>query len=632
MCGIVGSINVRWDQDPLTAINHRGPDYQDSITYDNVYLGHTRLSIQDLSDAGNQPMQTPDGRFLLIFNGEIYNHWELRQQLVKKGYTFNSKSDSETLLNAWSEWGKESVKRFNGIFAFAIFDRIKSKLYITRDPFGIKPLYFYEKQNQLAFASELKAFIKINNFDFNLNPESIVNYLTFLWSPGSNTMYKYVRKLLPGKIKEIDTKTFKSVTYDINEKDYFRGEYFELSEDEWVKKIDIKLNEVVERQMISDAPLGFFLSGGLDSSLLVAIAKSQMTNQKLNCFTIDQFKNSKENFFEDDLPYAKKIAKELGLSLQIIDTRSDWIESFDQMVWQLDEPQADLAPINVSNISYHAKQAGIKVLLGGVGGDDIFSGYRRHQAIVFNNILKLFPANFLKLISKSFRIIPSYNSRINRLKKLTRDWGMSEINSIMGYFNWLPTNEYVNQLLSETVSNKVVNYNPYNYGEKILSNSQNLSIIDKLLKVEQNTFLIDHNLNYTDKLSMIHGVEVRVPFLDLELVELAGHLPQEVKIKNNIPKYILKKVAEKYLPNEVIYRSKTGFGAPVHELLQNDFKGLIANDLNTDKIKKDNIFNHRTIAKMVSKNQKGDTNFSYNILSLLAIQSWLKQFPWNLNN
>jgi len=630
MCGIVGSINTKWVNNPLDSISHRGPDYQDSINFKNVYLGHTRLSIQDLSSLGNQPMQSSDGRFTLVYNGEIYNHWQLRENLIKKGYTFNSKSDTETLLNSWREWGKDAVKYLNGIFAFSILDKNENKLYIVRDRFGVKPLYVYQKNDSFAFSSEIKALINVNSFDPLINYESIVNYLTFLWSPGSHTMYKYVNKLIPGHILEVDIVTLETKSVRVQKEPIFKGDYWDLSEEDWIKKIDDKLNTAVEKQMLSDAPLGFFLSGGLDSSLLVAIAKTQRLNNKLECFTIDQFKDSSGDGFTDDLPYANKVAKYLDVSLNIIDSRADWVDSFDKMIWQLDEPQADLAPINVAIISSFAKRMGIKVLIGGAGGDDIFSGYRRHQALLLNNKLDYFPKYLLKMLSSLIQDIPFSHTKIRRLKKFSRDWGANDFDQLLGYFNWLPSNHFIFEMFSNKSLSKISDYNPYSYGKKILSECSVMSKLDQMLILEQNTFLIDHNLNYTDKLSMVEGVEARVPYLDFDLVKLAGHIPQSMKIKNNIPKYILKKVAEKYLPKDVIYRPKTGFGAPVKELIKKEFKNIISKDLSKEIIEKDGIFNYPIIEEIIMDNYRGKADYSYNILSLLSIQSWLKQFPWRI--
>ena len=630
MCGIVGSINIKWSKDPLLSIINRGPDYQDFINIKNVFLGHTRLSIQDLSSLGNQPMQSSDGRFTLVYNGEIYNHWQIRENLIKKGYTFNSTSDTETLMYSWVEWGQDAINYFNGIFAFAIHDMKENKLFIVRDQFGVKPLYIYSKGGKIAFSSEIKAFINTKDFDSTLNFESIVNYLTFLWSPGPRTMYKYVNKLIPGQIIEIDTKTLATKQNRVPPSKLFNGEYWDLSESEWIKKIDDKLNVAVEKQLLSDAPLGYFLSGGLDSSLLVAIAKTQRPNNKLECFTIDQFKDSSGDGFIDDLPYAKKVAKYLDVSLNIIDGRDDWVNLFDKMIWQLDEPQADLAPINVSIISSFAKNMGIKVLIGGAGGDDVFSGYRRHQALLLNSKLDYFPRYLFKMLSSLIQDIPFSNTKIRRLKKFSRDWGADDFDQLLGYFNWLPSNHFVFEMFSDKSLSKILDYNPYSYGKKILSECSVMSKLDQLLVLEQKTFLIDHNLNYTDKLSMVEGVEARVPYLDFDLVKLAGHIPQSMKMKNNIPKYILKKVAEKYLPKDVINRSKTGFGAPVKELMKNEFTNLILRDLSKENIEKDGIYNYPVIEKMITDNDRGKADYSYNILSLLSIQSWLKQFPWTI--
>ena len=281
-------------------------------------------------------------------------------------------------------------------------------------------------------------------------------------------------------------------------------------------------------------------------------------------------------------------------------------------------------------ISRYAKSLGIKVLIGGTGGDDVFSGYRRHQALLLNNSLEFIPKPFLKILSKFIKHIPSSNNSMRRLKKISRDWGQNKTNQILGFFNWLPSNQFFLKIISDQLLSKIQNYEPYSYGENLLSQNAEVSDLDQVLILEQNTFLIDHNLNYTDKLSMSEGVEVRVPYLDKDLIKLAGHIPQKFKIRNHVPKYILKKVAEKYLPKDIIYRSKTGFGAPVNELIKNNFSAMITEVLNNDTINKDGIFNGQTIEKIILENKNGTADYNYNILSLLAIQSWLNQFPWKI--
>jgi asparagine synthase (glutamine-hydrolysing) len=631
MCGIVGGMNINWKNDPRKDICHRGPDSQGTWVDDSIYLGHTRLSIQDLSSAGNQPMFNKNERLIIIFNGEIYNHWEVRHLLESKGYKFKSTSDTETLLNAWNEWGVESLNKFNGIYSFAIYDRHLHRLYIARDPFGVKPLYLYQNGNQFAFSSELKTFMNIEEFDCTIDPKALIDYLSFLWAPGERTMYKKVVKVLPGEILELDTKAGLLLSKKKFSKDYFKGEYWDLTESEWIDKLETTLLKAVEKQLLSDVPVGFFLSGGLDSSLLVAMARKLNPEKSFDCFTINtEIEKGREGFAED-LPYARKIAKYLQVELHEVNARSEGVANFDKMIWHLDEPQADLAPINVLQIATLARNRDTKVLIGGAAGDDIFSGYRRHQALSLERAVSKVPDFIMALGRTLINTLPGSKPTFRRLQKLSRDWGLTFDKRIMGYFNWLPDNEIVFDLLSPEVKENVKQYDPYQYGLNILKNKgKMLSPLDQMLLLEQTTFLVDHNLNYTDKLSMAVGVEARVPYLDFDLVELAGHIPSKFKLKGNETKYLLKKVAERYLPKDVIYRPKTGFGAPVRDMVSNDFEPMINERLNPQFIKDQGIFNSEKIQEILEAHRSGAKDFGYTILSLLAIQSWLKQFDWKL--
>jgi asparagine synthase (glutamine-hydrolysing) len=632
MCGIVGSINCNFKKDYLSILAHRGPDGSGKLDYKNLQLGHLRLSILDTTNAGHQPMATENGNLVIIFNGEIYNHLELRQSLKKKGYSFKSGSDTETLLKGWDYWGKDVLEKLNGIFAFAILDKEKEKLFIVRDPFGIKPLYIYKKSNEIAFASELKVFEHLNNFDDTLEVKAFVEYLSFLWAPGEQTPYRHVRKLLPGHYVEIPL----SRPSSNNEEQFYQlpyqGNYFtDKSETELVNELDHILRESVERQLLSDVPLGFFLSGGLDSSLLVGIARDLYPNTHFDCFTIASNMDKADEGFEDDLPYAKKVADDLNVDLHIIPADHNIVDQFDHMIWHLDEPQADPAPINVYNISKGARELGIKVLLGGTAGDDLFSGYRRHQALKYDQYLDIVPTQFRKLLKKGINLLPSNKPLSRRLQKLSRDWDKPLDKRMLGYFNWLPDEEYVFSLFQNEILKGDDSYSVYSYFNKILNQqSSNLSPLDRLLYLEIKTFLVDHNLNYTDKMSMAAGVEARVPYLDKELVEFAGKVPMNYKLRNGETKYILKKVAERYLPKGVIYRSKTGFGAPIRDWLRNDLKPMVNERLDRDFLSKQGIFDPDAIQEMIKKNDSGKFDFSYTIWSMLAIQSWLKQFKWSL--
>mgnify|MGYP001416880156 CR=1 FL=1 len=624
MCGIIASYNCKWESDPLKTISHRGPDNSSSFEAGSLYMGHSRLSILDTSAAANQPMISKDANYVLIYNGEIYNHIEIREELINKyKVKFKTTSDTETLLEGWSLEGESFLKRLNGIFAFAIYSRKDDTLTLVRDIFGVKPLYIYQKNDQLAISSELKSFNQLEDFDGTINPTGIANYLTFLWSPGETTMYRYVKKLLPGRLMEF--KTSQGLTNEYQYKHYEScHSYKGKNEEEYINITDKILNDAIKRQMLSDVPIGFFLSGGLDSSLIVAIAKKQNPNKRFQCFTIDTSTVDGREGFTNDLPYARKVSEVLDVELNEIKPIINDLSCFDQMIFALDEPQADLAPLNVRLIAKEAKRHGIKVLIGGTAGDDLFSGYRRHLAIKFEKTIDCFPRFSIKLIQLLVSILPSKKPFYRRLKKLTRDWDKNTIERLLGYFNWLPRED----LLYELIPKLPRNTSPYSYGLEIIGKNKDKSLLKQMLKLEQTTFLVDHNLNYTDKLSMLEGVEVRVPFLDYEISALAEQIPDSLLIKNGETKYILKKVAERYLPKEVIYRSKTGFGAPVRDMIDSEFKPYIDKYLNHEFINKQSIFSSESIRSILDLHRSGKEDYGYTILSLLAIQTWLQQFEW----
>lgn len=626
MCGIVGAIgygNID-SKSILSTIGHRGPDSQGVFEGDNIFLGHVRLSILDLSEMGRQPMFDSTGRYVIIFNGEIYNHLEIRQKLSKK-YSFLSSSDTETLLYGYIEYGEVILQLLNGIFAFAIFDKIKGEIFIARDQFGVKPLYYYHKNGKFLFGSEIKSFLGFEGFDKSLDFSALVNYLTFLWSPGEQTLFFNVKKLSPGhfikiNMEKLDSPLFRQY-YDIP----FLGQYSSKSEAELIVELDSKLLRAVQRQLLSDVPVAFFLSGGLDSSAIVAMAKKLLPNQRLRCYTINASDGEDEGFSED-LVYARKVAKYLDLDLVEVDANVDIVSNFDKMVYHLDEPQADAAPLNVLNICERAKRDGYKVLLGGTAGDDIFSGYRRHQALEYEVYIRFLPKFLLRIIKSLFSKLKSNNALSRRLKKLTSNLDMSKFDRMYGYFEWLPLHVTKN-LFSSKSRIKIDEYTPKKLFFNLLKNiPEEKSYLNKALYWEMKTFLPDHNLNYTDKLSMATGVEVRVPFLDVELVEFSTTIPPHIKMKGNTTKYILKKLMESYLPKEVIYRTKAGFGAPVRQWITHDLDKKINSYLSIDVINRRGIFDAEKVQQLLKDNKDGLIDASYSIWGLLAIESWHRKF------
>jgi len=625
MCGICGVVAKDADkniQKMTDALSHRGPNSQGVFIAKNIALGHRRLSIQDLSVNGHQPMLSADDRYVLVFNGEIYNHWEIRKNLSQK-YEFKSKSDTETLLYGYIEYGVDIFDMLNGIFALSIYDKLTSELIIARDNFGVKPLYYYLDNKSMLFASEIKSIIQNQDINNDINESALANYLYFLWSPGEVTPLLNCKKLLPGHYIRInceDLSSFEIIKYyEIP----FDGKYTQKSENELIDELDERLNRAISRQLLSDVPVGFFLSGGLDSSIIVAMAKKANPNLKTKCYTIDTATNSKREGFTEDLPYAKKVAKYLDVELEIVDADVSIMKDFDNMIYYLDEPQADSAPLNVSNICKKARQQGYYVLLGGTAGDDLFSGYRRHQFLFIDKKLRFIPMFLKKIIFKITEFLPFSISIFRRINKLFSPYNYTDRDKQKAsLYGWIKEGR-----VRKLFKNKLESFSPNNYLVDQLQNiSQENESLNKMLFWDMKFFLTDHNLNYTDKMSMAHGVEVRVPFLDKELVEFSTKLPIHLKMNGLTTKYLLKKVAERYLPKEIIYRSKSGFGAPVRDWIIDDLNDKINTELNEKRINDGGIFSFKEVNKLIKENKSGKIDVSYSIWSLLAISSWIKQF------
>ena len=631
MCGIIGIVNdhaATIITQCNAKISHRGPDSKGEYRDGKLALGHQRLSIQDLSPNGHQPMISADGNYVIIFNGEIYNHVEIRESFKDK-YPFKSTSDTETLLYGYIEYGAAILDDLNGIFAFAIYDKIKNELFIARDHFGVKPLYYYHDADCFMFSSEIKAFLSYPKFDKTIDHKAFVNYLTFLYSPGEQTPFLNVKKLLPGHFIKMSLSN--APNFDITQ--YYdiplnSEKYSNATEKELVDELEARLLKAVERQLLSDVPVGFFLSGGIDSSAIVAMARKLMPDKDLKCYTIDtgEHENGGDGFVSD-LPYAVRVAKILNVDLEIVSGKQEIVRDFDKMIWHLDEPQADPAPLNVFNICRKARAEGTVVLLGGSAGDDLFSGYRRHQAIYYHErYIKHIPT-FLYPMLKSFgNLLNSNKPYQRRLKKVLSGISANFVEEMYSLFTWLPFPK-IQSLFSQKAMKVIGDYNPKTIFMDALKNIPNQkSNLNQMLYWEMKYFLTDHNLNYTDKLSMATGVEVRVPFLDKELLEFSTTIPPHLKMKGVTTKYLLKKMMERYLPNDIIYRSKAGFGAPIRKWILNDLEPTIQKYLSEESIEKRGVFDYTQVQALINDNRKGQIDASYSIWCLLAIESWYRQF------
>lgn len=626
MCGVggyAGDFDFNRLKGLAYSLQHRGPDDLGTWHEAGIGLVHTRLSIIDLSPAGHQPMVGADGAVVLVFNGEIYNFRELRAELEAKGHHFNGHSDTEVILQLYLAEGEAMLGRLNGIFAIALWDKRNQTLFLARDALGVKPLYYAEAKQGFAFASEIKALLALMPEARELDIVALHRYLSFLWCPGEGTPLRAVRKVLPGEAIAVrggkiacrwqwyQLPAFHGVAADISEADVLIGTVSHL-------------RSAVHRQLVSDVPVGAFLSGGLDSSAVVALAREQVPD--IHCFTIETTGGT-ESGLADDLPYARKVAKHLGVPLEVVKIDSGRMAAdIEQMVYMLDEPLADPAPLNVLYISQLARQQGMKVLLSGAGGDDLFTGYRRHLALDYERLWSWWPKGVRQGLESLTSRLDKRRPLFRRLAKLFDGAGLEGDARLANYFVWqkesrlrsLYTPEFLAVLGAESALRPMLEF--------LAPLPENTPRLERMLALEQRFFLSDHNLLYTDKMSMAAGVEVRVPFLDMDLVEFAAKIPPRYKQHGQIGKWALKKAMEPYLPHEVIYRPKTGFGAPLRRWMRYELRELVGDLLSKESLDKRGLFDAKAVHKLIEDNESGRVDASYTLFSLMCIEIWCRKF------
>jgi len=625
MCGIVGGYGCLEHQQLTSIMNHRGPDDTGHFVDGAVFLGHTRLSIQDLSDAGHQPLKASDESAIIVYNGEIYNTDELRAGLAADGFIFRGHSDTEIILNLYLKLGVKLLDRLNGIFAFAIWDRRTSELFLARDGLGVKPLYYTNENSKFMFASELKALLVDPALSRSINTRSVVNHLTYLWSPYPDTMLEGISKLEPGHaiIVREGAITRKWRFYDLP----YSPALVHITEDEAIEETRRLISQAVQRQMISDVPLGAFLSGGLDSSAVVAFAKQHFPDQKLQTFSIDlQGMSACSEGLVDDLPYARRVADHLGVQLNVITVGSEIINDLERMIYHLDEPQADPAPLNVLRISKFAREQGIKVLLSGAGGDDIFTGYRRHYALMQERYWSWLPYPVRSMLSTAAQCLPASNHVVRRISKAFQYAGLDNERRLISYFYWLNP-ELIHDILSPSIKSKMADYDVACPMLRTLDElPDGVHPLNKMLYLEAKHFLADHNLNYTDKMGMAEGVEVRVPLLDPDLVAFATSLPVDYKQRGRTGKWIFKKAMEGILPIDVIYRPKTGFAAPLRYWLRNELKELVDDVLSEGSLLKRGLLDPAGVERLRKLDAEGKLDAAYPIFSMVCMELWCRIF------
>ena len=642
MCGLAGSINWQCDDVLANMINlqsHRGPDdsgiwMHQSADGSRVGLASARLSIRDLSSAGHMPMSTADGRYTIAYNGEIYNYPALRTLLEQQGYQFRSNSDTEVVLHLYQYCGQESVALLNGMFAFAIWDEVQQQMFMARDHFGIKPFYYTHTNNKLAFASELKSLTCLPDFSSKLNFEALHQYLTFLWVPEPGTMLQGVHKLPAGhfatwhkgelELTQYWTTKYPSKTSEVKHDDT-----------ELADEVRRRFSQVVKSQMQSDVPLGAFLSAGLDSSSIVA-CMAEHAQEPVRTYTItfpEKYRRGETTI--DDPNVAARTAAHFGCLHEEIMVDPDVISLLPKLIWHMDDPTSDPALLTAYLVNKAASKD-VTVLLSGVGGDELFGGYRKYQAQRIAehyrripNILRRYAIEPMLHALPSFRGTPLKGS-VRLAKKFAKSGSLQPAEQFIAdsvYMN----NNVKRSLYTPDTQQRIGGYCAQSAHRELFSTVDDADFLHQMLHLDCNMFMPSLNLNYNDKMSMAASVETRVPFLDWEFADWVNHeVHPSQKIRGNTTKFILREAMRPLLPDEVMTQSKAGFYAPIDYWLSNELKPMVDEHLCTESLKKRGLFNVDYVQKMIQQQRSGRVDWSMQIWQLLTLELWMQAFDVQL--
>lgn len=620
MCGILG---FNWEDKVLAKkmadiMSHRGPDDSGIYTDRNISLGHRRLSIIDLSKKGHQPMSNREGSVWITFNGEIYNFREMRKELEKKGYMFNSNTDTEVIIYAYEEYGFECLHKLNGMFAFCIYDSKNNILFLARDRLGKKPLYYYNKDGKFIFASELKAIL-LHDIKKEVGMDALNKFVTFRYNTDESTIVKDVMKLMQGSYAVFDLKTKKltkkrwwDIKIDIRDK----------PESYFIEKLQKELKDSVERRLVSDVPLGVYLSGGMDSSSIVAMMHE--LGVPIKSFSVD-FGNDRRI---EDIKYARLVAEYFGTDHKELYCEPS-VKELPKICWHLDEPLADPAVIPSYLLSKLVKKH-VTVVLNGAGGDEIFGGYQHFEFLKHREKLNMIPSVVKKsLLPFAIKAMPDFI--VDRFSRFLTAFGEKGAEKFA---------EFINS--SENKSKfylSIVSVMDEDERRKLFTKKSDVSLVDEYKKryfstdneymdqvmyLEANHFLVDDIFNHVDKTTMAFAVESRVPICDYNVVNLSFQIPWKLKLRGEGGKYIMKRAMKPYLPKEVITRKKQGFFVPIDSWIEKDIKDSIASLLSEKEVSKHRLFNSHQIKKMFDGFEKSKMYYARQMWTLMNFELWHK--------
>jgi len=628
MCGIYGVMNFKEREAPLapllacmgSVIEHRGPDDSGTYVGRGIGLGMRRLSIIDVA-GGHQPISNEDETVWLVLNGEIYNFEELRVVLGKKGHRFRTHSDTEVIVHLYEEEGPAFLKRLRGMFGLALWDVKRELLILARDRIGEKPLYVRREPHRLLFASELKSILQVEDVPRRLNQEALQEYLALGYVPAPLTMLQGIEKILPGHCLVIEKDR-------IQEHEYWDVPYGPVenhSEHEWIERIRDKLLETVKMQLVSDVPLGAFLSGGIDSSTIVA-AMARLTGQPVKTYSIGY---GGDQSYYNELPYAKIVAQAFGTDHHEIIVQPEVSELLPKMMWHLDEPIADSACLTTYLVSRLARES-VTVILSGVGGDELFGGYRRYLGDSLHRWYRLLPGAIRhSWLPALLRQVPQ--DRGSAWKDYARYAAAfaktAQQDPAMRYMSYVTLfSPHAQADLLAEGARRSLNGNEAAAAalRRYFARRTEDDSLNRIIYTDLKTSLPDDLLALTDRMSMAASVECRAPLVDYELVELASRMPSSLKVRGLTLKYLLKKAVAPWLPREVIERKKRGFGAPVGGWLRQDLKPLIHELLSETQVQRRGLFHWPAIQQLLTAHQEQRSDHTDHIFALIALETWCR--------
>jgi asparagine synthase (glutamine-hydrolysing) len=571
-------------------------------------------------------MFTEDKRYSITLNGEIYNYKDIRNELEGFGQIFTTGSDTEVLLKAFREWNIGCLDRLNGMFAFAVWDDLEKTLTLARDRVGLKPLFYVNTGSGFAFASEIKAILATGLVSAELDHEALNQFLTFLWPVPPHTLFRNVFQLPPAhylvwKNGEIRIDEWWDLDYSVEEKG--------CSEREWTERVIETLDRVTEMEMVADVPLGAFLSGGVDSSALVALM-AKHSKQRISTYTTGiSADDLKFDIIPDDVEWSRRVAELLPVDYHETLLTPDVVDLLPKLVWHQEAPVIDMAiPSYLLSEQARATQ---KVMLSGMGGDEIFGGYPRQMAMQIAGLTDILPTAIRRPLMKTVEAslyggLPGrFTAPIRNAKKFARSAAMDFEDRYLGFGTYF-TDEMKGGLYASGLRGDMAGFDAYRYHRQYFERCRGNSPLNRLLYVDFKTFMPALNLDTTDRTSMAANLEVRAPYLNRDLVELSARIPSRLKIKGLKRKYILKKAVESVLPRDIIWRKKAGFSAPVRSWLRGSLREVVDDLLSAETVRKRGLFDPAEVRRIIDRNLSGRDDFNLQVFQLLNFELWAREF------